>query len=71
MGKFLHVEEETLMAMDKRVGCLLVELDMSTDLLDKIFIEWFRRSFPQTLDYWGIPFRYSKCREVRYLWKQC
>ena len=67
LGKFLHVEEETLMGVDKIVGHFLVELDMPRGLLDKKFIEWCGRSFAQTLDYWGIPFHYSKCREVRYL----
>ena len=34
-------------------------------------IDWCGCSFSQPLDYWGIPFRCSKCIEIGNLWKYC
>ena len=48
MGKFLHVDEDTLLGIDKRVGCLLVELDMSKVLSTQLHIDGMGDPFNNT-----------------------
>ena len=64
LDQFLHVEEKTLDGVDKRTGRMLVQFDMSKGLLDKLDIEWRGSFFHQTINYYGIPFRCSKCKVV-------
>ena len=71
LGKFLFVDEETLMGCDKRVGKLLVHIDISHGLLEEFEIEWQGRSIIQTLDFWKIPFWYLNCKKVGHLKDSC
>ena len=68
---FIHMEEEMLHEVDRRMGRILVEIDMSKGLLDKFFIESHGRTISWSLDYRGIPFVCLKCKEIGHLWKFC
>lgn len=56
LGHFLIVDKKCLGVEDKRVGKVLVELDMFKGLRDEMEIEWHERVYTQKLDYWGILF---------------
>lgn len=71
IGRFLHVADEHLNGFDRRMGRVLVEVDISLGLIDVLNINWRGRKFSQIIDYWGIPFRCSNCKEVGHLWRQC
>jgi len=67
-GCFQHISDDTLKCIDKRVGWILVEIDMAQGLFEKLDIEWRGFIYVQTVDYWGIPFRCSNCKRVGHLW---
>ena len=71
MGRFLHVGDEVVRGLDKRMGRMLVEVDITKGLLEEIEIEWRDKKFHHALDYWGLPLRCAKCREVGHLWTAC
>lgn len=71
LGIFLHVGDKVLNGIVTQVERILLEIDMSRGLLEKLEIEWHGGSHHQTLDYWGIPFRFSRCKEVGHLLKHC
>jgi hypothetical protein len=65
------VDEQTLKASSKRVGKILVEVDIHLGLLETLEIEWRSQAMSQHLDYLGIPFRCSFCRKMGHLWRDC
>lgn len=71
VGRFLHVEEELIRGEDKRFGCMLVEVDICRGLMVELEIEWRGKFYCHKMDYWGVPFRCSLCRNVGHLRKEC
>ena len=51
LRKFLHVCEDVLKGMDKRMGWMLVEINIKNVFLDENKIEWCERNIFQKLDY--------------------
>ena len=71
IGWFITVEEDFMLTFDKRMGKILVEMDISEGLPTKVEILCQEHLFSQQLDYLNIPFRCSRCREVGHLRRQC
>jgi hypothetical protein len=53
------------------MGKMLVELDLFEGLPTKIEIEWRGMVIQQKLDYMGVPFRCSVCKETGHLRHNC
>jgi hypothetical protein len=56
LGRFLKVDEAGLKSTDKRLARVLVEIDVTTGLMDSLEVEWRGQVMVQRLDYQGIPF---------------
>jgi len=68
LGIFLHIGEDVVNGIDKWIGLMLVKIDMAKGLFKKINIEWSGKNLhTHTLDYWGLPFRHSKCKAMGHL----
>lgn len=50
---------------------MLVEIDLHAGLSDSIEIEWRGHLRCQRLDYLGVPFHFSRCRQMGHLCKEC
>jgi hypothetical protein len=64
LRRFISVDKKALTAPVKRVAKVLVELDIHDGLLESIDIEWRGHLIRQKLDYLGIPFRCTICRQT-------
>jgi hypothetical protein len=71
LGKVLVVDLKVLEAPIKRVARVLVELDIHEGLQESIDIEWQGHTIRQNIDYLGIPFRCTLCRQIGHLRNQC
>jgi hypothetical protein len=71
LGKFLMVDRVVLAASARKVGRVLVELDIHQGLSETLDIEWRGKHYLQKLDYLGIPFRCSICRSTSHLRRDC
>jgi hypothetical protein len=71
LGRFISVDSVALAAPVKRVAKVLVELDIHEGVLESIDIEWRGHNTRQKLDYLGIPFRCTLCRQTGHLGKSC
>jgi hypothetical protein len=71
LGRFLKVDETCLLSTDKRMARVLVELDLHAGLMDSIELEWRGQVSVQRLDYLGLSFRCSSCRQTGHLRKDC
>ena len=71
MRLFSSFGEEVIKGIDKRMGRMLVEIDVTKGFLDEVEIKWKYITFIQNLDYWGLPFRCSHCIEVGHMWRAC
>ena len=71
IGRFEAVEEDFMNTYDKRMARILVEMDITKGLLADVEILCLERLFSQRLDYLGIPFRCSQCREIGHLRHDC
>jgi hypothetical protein len=65
------LDRATLSAATRKVGRILVEMDILHGLPESLEIEWRGRCFIQCLDYLGIPFRCSLCRSTSHLRRDC
>ncbi len=52
-------------------ACFLVELDVSKDLPEAIFLDSLRGSWTQMLDFEGIPFRCKNCHLTGHIAARC
>jgi hypothetical protein len=71
LGKFLMVDRVNLGASSRKVCKVLVEMDIHQGLSETLDIEWRGLHFRQSLDYLGIPLRYSYCRSTTHLIRDC
>ena len=71
IGRFVALEEDFMNSYDKRKAKILVELDITKGLPAKVEILCHECLFIQRLDFLGIPFRCSVCREIGHLHRDC
>jgi hypothetical protein len=71
LGHFIKVDNQALLSSDKRMAKVLVEVYIHAGLLETLEIEWRGHLFVQRLDYLGLPFRCSLCRQTGHLRKDC
>jgi len=57
LGKFITFDPVSLTGSSRKMGKVLVEMDLSARLPEKLEIDWRGRKTLQTLDYLGLPFR--------------
>jgi hypothetical protein len=69
LGKFLYVDSKVLTGKDCRVGRILVKIYFHMGLPAELEIEWKGLVSMQRLEYWGISFHCSACKEVGHLKK--
>jgi hypothetical protein len=50
------VDEQALGAPDRKMGRILVEVDIHSGLLETLEIQWRDQLYTQRLDYMGLPF---------------
>jgi len=67
LGNFIAFDTLSLTGSSRKMGRLLVEMDITIGLLKTLEIEWRGRKLLQTLDYLGLPFRCNRCRETGHL----
>jgi hypothetical protein len=65
------VDEEALLATDKRLCRVLVEIDIHVGLPEAVELEWRGMLRVQRLDFLGIPFRCTWCRQTGHLRREC
>jgi hypothetical protein len=56
LGKFIALDSKLLTAPVRKMGRVLVEMDIYCGLPETIEIEWRGRRIAQSLDYLGLPF---------------
>jgi hypothetical protein len=71
LGSFISLGESVLSAPNRKMGKILVEMDIHGGLPKIIEIEWRGRRIVQKLDYLGIPFPCSNCRNTKHLRRDC
>jgi hypothetical protein len=71
IDRFLCIDKVTLKSDDKRMENILVEVDVHAGLMEVLEIEWWGLVFMQHLDYLGIPFHCTLCRQTGHLRKEC
>jgi hypothetical protein len=71
LGRFIAHDSSSLTGSSRKLGRVLVEMDISTGLPENLEIEWRGRKLIQTLDYLGLPFRCNICRETGHLRRSC
>jgi hypothetical protein len=62
LGHFISLDVSSLSSPNRKVGRILVSIDIHEGLPELMEIEWRGRHTKQKLDYQGIPFRCSWCR---------
>jgi hypothetical protein len=71
LGKFITLDSQSLNSPLRKMGRVLVEIDITAGLPEKLEIEWRGRTHLQLLDYLGLPFRCNLCRETGHLRRTC
>jgi hypothetical protein len=71
LGRFISLDSKILTGPDKKMARILVELDIHEGLLETLDIDWRGCIIRQKLDYLGIPFRCTLCRQTSHLRKTC
>jgi hypothetical protein len=71
LGRFIVVDEVALTTPDKRICKVLVEIDIHAGLPETIELEWRGLLRCQRIDFMGIPFRCSWCRQTGHLRRDC
>jgi hypothetical protein len=69
LGRFINVDPKTFAGPDKKLARILVEIDIHEGLLECLDIDWRGHLPHQKLDYLGIPFRCSLCRQTGHVRK--
>jgi len=71
LGKCISLDSSSRTGSSRRMGMILVEIDISTGLPETLEIEWRGRKIIQKLDYLRIPFRCNLYRETGHLRQSC
>jgi hypothetical protein len=71
LGRFIRVDDLSLRAPDRKLGRILVEVDIHSGLLETLDIQWCGHVICQKLDYLGLPFRCTFCRKTGHLRSAC
>jgi hypothetical protein len=71
LKRFIKVNELSLKSPDKRIGKILVEVDIHSGLLESLEIVWRGRTVSQPLVYLGIAFRCNFCCRTGHLRRDC
>jgi hypothetical protein len=71
IGCFIDVDEQALGAPDRKLGRILVEINIHSGLLETLDIQWRDQLFSQRLDYLGLPFCCTLCRKTGPLRSTC
>jgi hypothetical protein len=71
LGRFIALDTSSLTDATRKMGKILVELDIHEGLPEVLDIEWRGRHHKQKLDYQGIPFRCSWCHCTGHLRRDC
>lgn len=50
---------------------MMVEVDIHLVLISELDISWRKRYYFQTIDYWDILFRCTRCHKTGHICKQC
>jgi hypothetical protein len=61
------VDEQALGTPDRKLGWVLVEVDIHSGLLETLEIQWRDQLFSHRLDYLGLPFRCTRCHKTGHL----
>jgi hypothetical protein len=71
LGHFISLDYLSLAAPERKMGRILVEIDIHEGLPEVLDIEWRGRHIRQRLDYQGIPFRCNWCHCTCHLRREC
>jgi hypothetical protein len=71
LGRFISLDVQSLNSSSRKMGRILVEIDITAGLPEKLDIVWRGRTLQQPLDYLGLPFRCNLCRETGHLRRSC
>jgi hypothetical protein len=71
LGKFIALDPLSASGHSRKLGRVLVEIDITSGLPESLEIEWRGRIHLQKLDFLGIPFRCNLCRETGHLRRSC
>ena len=71
IGHFVTVDDDFQLIYDKRMACVLVEMDLSRGLPAEIDILCNEMTICQKLDYLHVPFRCNRCHVVSHLRCSC
>jgi hypothetical protein len=71
LGRFISLDNSSLQNSSRKLGRILVEIDIHEGLPKILDIEWRGHHIKQRLDYQGIPFRCNICHCTGHLQKDC
>jgi len=71
LGRFISLDNSSLQNTSRKMGRILVEVDIHEGLPEVMDIEWCGHHIKQRLDYQGIPFRCSFCHCTGHLQREC
>jgi hypothetical protein len=71
LGTFIALDTQLLSGPLRKMGRVLVEIDITSGLPETLEIDWRGRKLIQKLDYLGLPFRCNLCRETGHLRRSC
>jgi hypothetical protein len=71
LGSFVSLDETNLLTPSRKMGKILVEMDVHGGLPELLEIDWRGCRIVQRLDYLGIPFRCSICHKTGHLRNTC
>jgi hypothetical protein len=71
LGHFIALDTSSLTDATRKMGKILVELDIHEGLHEVLDIEWTGHHHKQKLDYQSIPFRCSWCHCIGHLRRDC
>jgi hypothetical protein len=71
LGTYIAVDPQSLSGPVRKMGRVLVAMDICAGLPETLEIEWRGRKIVQSLDYLGLPFHCNHCRKTGHLRRSC